>query len=275
MNEPTNAWRTYGLPVAACIAVFCLANFLVNWWFTNASHSIPVYLIAGSFVPLAFLALAFRRGTLTAADVGLDANGWKPHRRLFGLALTLLLGYGGFATLGQHLDMDIKPSLDDYAFWFVFLLPASIAELMVFIVIGFCLPEKWLQKRGMKRWQATVLSAAFAGIAFGVYHYTHEPQWWEYALYPLIPVMWINLCYFSLSRNFYLTLVLHNAFAAVGFTQVQYLDPENMNPDFFRSSMPLNITAFVIPFLILHVMEWRIGSGGCCQQSSSDGGEEG
>ena len=71
----------------------------------------------------------------------------------------------------------------------------------------------------------------------------------------------MNLAYFGLSRNFYLTLMLHNAFAAVGFTQEQYFStyPPHKDVDpatyLVPSELAPVLVSFLAPFLLLHVLE--------------------
>src|SRR5438270_832983 len=83
---------------------------------------------------------------------------------------------------------------------------------------------------------------ASAGVAFGLYHYTHEERFHEFAPM-LIPVMWLNLACFTVTRNFTLTFIVHNVVAAIGFMQSQYADkpPEDMNPALYYD--PLTVSA--------------------------------
>jgi hypothetical protein len=261
MRGPSRLWPDYSMPIVVGMAVLSATNFLVNWVFISWPHQLPVYLTS-SLVALWFVQRAVRNGTVTARDIGLAPGGWKPQHRIYGVAMVLLMGYGGFATL----QVARTPDFADYCFWFVFLLPASLAELLVFISIGYCLPDNWLKRRGASPLVAALGAAAFSGVTFGFYHYTHDPLWWEFALYPLIPVMWLNLLYFIPTRNFQLTLLLHNAFAAVGFTGVQYRDKEPnplLEPTEYKTPLLLTMTivAFALPYLILHALEWRVWSG--------------
>lgn len=292
MNAQQRPWTEYGVPVIAAIAVFCVLNLL---WvlpslelYDKFPHSIGVYLPT-SLLCLVFLWRAGRTGLLTRNEAGLCLAGWKPWKRLLALAITLFLALGGYftlqppggavpasadstdATATAPAPRDVaeaiakKPTWGDYCFWFVFLLAATMVELLVFASIGFCLPEKYLRSRGFGPFPAAAMAALFAAITFGLYHYTHEPRWWRYAIVPLVPVMLVNLTVFAATRNFYLTMLLHNAFAAVGFTGEQWAESlkespnSSMVPATFLNpkdpSLAYIVAAFVVPFLILHVVE--------------------
>jgi len=295
----------YWAPVVAAIGLFCLLNLLWVLpsleLYDKFPHSLGVYLPT-SLLCLAMLWWAGRTGLLTRNEAGLCLAGWKPWKRLLALAVTLILALGGYFALpppqnaasdlataqaaadGAAVDegsdtstnaaaagepsaavMAKKPSWGDYCFWFVFLLAASVVELLVFASIGFCLPEKYLRSRGYGPFPAAAMAALFAAITFGLYHYTHEPRWWQYAIIPLVPVMLVNLSVFALTRNFWLTMLLHNAFAAVGFTGEQWTESLKESPSISQSpatylnpedpSLAYIVAAFVVPFLVLHVVE--------------------
>lgn len=293
----TNSQRNgtkFALPVVAGMATVAVLNGL--WSLPNLKldsvlpHALGVYLPT-ALVALGLLWWILRVGTLTQRDVGLDISGWTAPKRLLALAMILLMGYGGYATLqapgnpsaaassdtaaeaaGDNdaeqnaSEPPAKPPWGDYCFWFVFLLSASLVELLVFICLGFCLAEKWLKSGcGLPAPAATVLAALFAAFMFGIYHYTHEPRFWPYVYVPLMPVMLLNLACFVATRNFHLTLVLHNCFAAVGFTQEQFgeLAKESPSPwydpdQYLTPEMlaPL-IVSFVVPYLILNWLEFK------------------
>lgn len=287
-------WRDIGLPIVISISAFSLANGLWNLpnlkLYDYIRPSLPTYLVGGSGVALVLLWRATRQGVLSSRDAGLDTSGWTAPRRLTGVALVLLMGFGGYSSLPPKDDPKNdkaaqpddapatqtisanrvqpiadpnhpKPGWGDYCFWFVHLLAASLAELLVFVSLTFCLLEKWLKSRGLGPFLSWLLAAAVASVAFGLYHYTHEPRWYDYVFFPLMPVMMLNLAYFGLTRNFYLTLMLHNGFAAVGFTQEQYhstFPPEkDLDPATFVDPQELwpVLVSFLVPFLLLHVLE--------------------
>jgi hypothetical protein len=259
MKQDLDIWRDVVLPIAASMGAFCGLNFI--WAVFGLYRFIPpalsVYMV-GSLVALAFLARAIQQGTLTAEEVGLGASGWRPLRRLYALLLTVSLVAYLYLTPDPHLKTPLQ--FADYCFWLFFLLAASLAELLIFVCVGYCLPEKWLRTRGWPTWQAIVLAGVFSGCTFGWHHYTGEPQHFQWS-WVTIPVMWINLLYFIPARNFQLTLFLHNAVAAVGFTQSQHAhdpprpfeSPSDYNDPFYITAF---ITAFALPYVLLHVLEW-------------------
>jgi hypothetical protein len=288
-------WPHVGGPLLVAMATFACVNALWNLpalaLYDKVPPSLPTYL-GSSSVALALLWPAIRRGRLTRPDLGLDTSGWTAPKRLAGLALILFMGFGGYATLpppyltpiddagddagaitapGEEVSSQSdaapkswpKPTWGDYCFWFVFLLAASMTELLVFVSIVFCLMERLLKGWGTRPWLATTAAALFASITFGLYHLSHPPEFWGYVFFPLMPVMLINLVYFSITRNFWLTLVLHNAFAAVGFTQLQYETfPPNVmyDPRTYLKITELSpvLVSFLVPFLVLHWYEWKL-----------------
>ena len=266
VGNNNSAWRNYGLPVVVSMGVMTGANAF--WIYTEVGkylpYSLTVYLIGGSGLALVFLCRAISAGLVNGRDLGIDVSGWTAPKRLLWLALILFFGVGGFASL-QAPPLAAQPTAGDYWFWFTFLLlPASLAELLVFTSVGFCLPEQWLQRRGWPAWRAGLVAALFASVTFALYHLSHIPIFWEMIFWPLLPIFFATTVLFALTRSFYLALLFHNAFAAVGFTAIQYSpDPEIANT-YQRARfeqpevMTSNLLAFVIPFLGLHLLEWRL-----------------
>lgn len=252
--------RNCGIPVIISMGAFCVVNYLWNseslGLYVFVPQALPVYMFT-SLLSLLFLWDARRRNVVSADDVGMSAVGWKPWKRLLGLGLVLFFAYGGLTTLPDVVE---TPSWGDYLFWFMFLLPASLAELLVFITLAYCLPEAWLRRRGIHPAFAFAAAALFSAVTFGLYHYTHEPRWHSYALFPLIPVMLMNVTYFAVTRNFQMTMLLHNAFAAVGFAGEQYkhLPPEPyVDPATFQKPLELTclVVGFTLPYLLMNLME--------------------
>ncbi len=263
MKQPACFGRDVGVPIAVSMGVLFLLNLCWNVPFPDIEfyrivpHQIGVYLVC-CLIALPFLARSLRRGTLSAGDAGLGIEGWKPQCRLVGLVMTVGLVAILFAKL---FDLQKPPAFGDYCFWLFFLLPASMTELLVFVCLGFCLPERWLRDRGWRPTWAVLLAGFFSGVAFGLYHYTHELPWHELAP-QLTVVMWITLTCFVLTRNFHLTFLLHNSMAAVGFTEGQYrkLPPaDSMNPATYLHAWTITmfIMTFAVPYVLLHVLEWR------------------
>jgi hypothetical protein len=270
----------YAAPVALSMGALAGLNAIWNLpqlaGKANAAHDLVVYLTGGSGLAILLLSRALRDGRLTHRDVGLELSGWRPSKRILGVTMIILFGYGlysnlqfslppGFVDAGAVADpshpdpaLEIvhKPSWGDLCFWFVLLSAASLAEVLVFIGVGFCMIERCLKQWGMRSWKAATLAAMFASFTFGIYHFTHAPSWWSLVCFPLMPVMLINVVCFLLTRNLYLTLGLHATFAALGMTQVQYMDPST-SPAALQEPMTLApaLAAFVIPFLALHWIE--------------------
>jgi hypothetical protein len=266
MSAKIAAWPGYWLPVFVSAGVLTASNALwiyteVGWYFP---YSLAVYLLAGSGLALVLLWRAAATGRVSAYDLGIDVWGWTAPRRLAWLAVTLFFGVGGFNSL-QAPPLTARPTAGDYWFWFTFvLLPSSLAELLVFAGVAFCLPEQWLRRRGWPAWQAALLAALCSAVLFALYHFSHMPFFWGMIVWPLLPLFFATMVLFALTRNFYLTLLFHNVFAAVGFTAMQY-DPRAGTARGFQQVefgqpqiIASNLLAFVIPFLCLHVLEWRL-----------------
>jgi hypothetical protein len=297
MSSTAAKTASYLGPVALVIGLFCLLNGLWTWpglgLYDKFPHSIAVYLVTG-LVALLVLWRAARDGRLARREAGLDTTGWTAPKRLLGLGLVLFMGLGGYTSLQPPLPdsppaasaaeppgesqpysdpaaVPPKPDFGDYCFWFVFLLSASLSELLVFVTIGFCLVERALRQRGWRPAGAAIAAAVFASVGFGLYHYTHPPRFWEFVYFPLMPVMLINIAYFTVSRNFWLTLALHNAFASVGFVQEEWAErikrarglefDAAMFPETFMrpgdTALLSILTSFVVPFLVMHWIEAR------------------
>jgi hypothetical protein len=265
VNGKGSFWRGYLIPAVICCGVF----YGMNWVWNHPvwSYSLPpflpyalmVYLVGGSGVALLVLAMANRAERLSTTDLGLGPSNWTAPRRLLGLAVIVAVAYGGFATMGPPPEPSAgsaPPTWGEYCFWYLSLLSASQAELLVFLGAGFCLLRRGLERVGWNRVLAAVVAAVIASVAFGLYHYTYEPRWHAYA-FSLMPEMLAVLLFFLVTRNFFLTLLLHNALAALGFTYEAHSSADPVILDTFAAPLPLtlNLISFVVPFLLLHALE--------------------
>ena len=183
-------------------------------------------------------------------------------RRLAALTVIALYAGVGFAILphpGPPARAPAPPAATwgDLCFWFAFLLSSSLAEMLVFVGLAFCLLEKGLCGLGMGRFRAAAAAALFASVLFGLYHYTH-PLRFHALVFPLMGEMLLALLFFRLTRNFYLTFLLHNLTAAVGFTSDQAsVDPAEMAALVRPAALWTNLLSFVLPFVLLHLLEWK------------------
>jgi hypothetical protein len=272
MKPSLDVRRDVVLPIVVSMGVFCTLNFL--WAFFGLDRFVPkalsVYMV-GSLVAIALLAWLIHRGTLTLEDVGLGDRGWRPLRRLFALLLTVFFVTYLYFNPPEELARPLE--FDAYCFWLFFLLQASLAELLIFLALAYCLPETWLRTRGWPTWQIILVAGLFSSVTFGWHHYTGEKEYHQWS-WATIPVMWINLAYFIPARNFHLTFLLHNSIAAVGFTQQQFSvstarhlqelidagqpavnwqNPATYNTPFY---ITVFIVSFALPYLLLHGVEW-------------------
>ncbi len=230
---PLDPWQDVGLPIVATMGAFCGLNLL--WALGGLDQFVPkavtVYMV-GSLLALAFIVRAIRHGTLTLEELGLGARGWRAQCRLAALVVTVLV------VTFLYRNAKTPLPLGDWCFWFFFLIQASLAELLIFISLGYCLPARWLKSQGWANWQIVLLCGLFASVTFGWHHYTGDPDSHQWA-WVTIPVMWINLAYFIPARNLHLTLLLHNAIAATGFAETQHALPPVERPSaFVRAENP-------------------------------------
>jgi hypothetical protein len=255
-------WRAVGIPVLLSLGIFTAANALWNYPPTDrylgaVPYPVAVYLLAGSGLALVLLWRALRAGRLSREELGLALSGWTPRKRVAGLLLLFILSFGEFA---DHLANwtyrnGQPPTWGDYCFWYIFFLMSSLAETLAFIGVAFCLPEAWLRRRGWGRLAAAALPAGFASVAFGLFHYSHKPEY-HALVFPLMPEWFLLLVFFAWSRNFTLTLVLHNAYVAMGFTAQQ----NSVNLADFQNppTVVAVLCVFAVPFGLLHCLEgWR------------------
>src|SRR5262249_37107468 len=141
-----------------------------------------------------------------------------------------------------------RPGWGDHSVSLVIVLAASLSELLVFLSVCYGLTDSWLRHRGFGRVLAALPAGALACFLFGIFHYTHDPTWWPYA-FPLMAEMAIVWVYFLVTRNFYLTFLLHNAFAATGFTDLLARKPDKWHEIAAPGPLAVNVTVFVIAFL--------------------------
>ncbi len=252
-------WRSCGIPVLVVLGGFTALNAVWNappLWQTL--HVVPyplvVFLLGGSGLALVFLRRALRTGWLTRHDLGLGLEGWTAPRRLAGLALVLLVSLGELASVQQLPAGSLRPTWGDYCFNFFVCLSASLAELLVFLGMAFCWVERGLRGRGLGRLPAAAIAAVFASVGFGLFHFSYPPLWYPLVV-PLMGQMLLVVLFFLATRNFWLTLAVHNAGAAAGFTNFQ----EALRVRDFATlpAIVVMALAFGLPFLYLHWLEWR------------------
>jgi hypothetical protein len=254
-------WRSC-VPVLLALGTFTGLNALWTFeptrsYLMTVPLPLAVFMLGGSGVALVFLAGALRTGWLTRSDLGLGPEGWTAPKRLAGLMLLVVLSYGQFAVLVARHPAESAapaPTWGDYGFNFFVCLAPSLAELLVFLGMAFCWVERWLRARGMGRLPAGAAAAVFASAGFGLFHFTYPPMWHPFVV-PLMGEMLCAVLFFVATRNFWLTLALHTATAAIGFTSMQ----EELHAKEFRQAPAIVVMAlaFVPPFLYLHWLEWR------------------
>jgi hypothetical protein len=260
-------WRSCGIPVLVCLGTLAGLNALWSYpppadYLNACPRPIAVYLLGGSGLALFLMRRALRAGWVKRTEVGIDSSGWAAPRRLAGLVLIAVFGYGMFALLRPQRagpNGPVEASWGEYCFWYVFLLTASLAEVLVFICIAFCLIEAWLRRRGTGAVLAAAVPALSVSVAFGLYHYSHLPVFHPLVL-GLMGKMFLILLFFMITRNVYLTLAFHSTFVAIDFTLLEYsgaFDPDMVKTFHQPPVFVVTFLTFLIPFLLLHWLEWQ------------------
>jgi hypothetical protein len=262
--RPDGFWRSSAIPVLVVLGVFTTLNAV---WNAPALHEallvapypLVVFMLGGSGLSLVFLRRALRTGWLTRHELGLGLDGWTAPKRLAALALVLVLSLGQLRLLQQQAPAETaRPTWGDYCFNFFVCLSASLAELLVFLGLAFCWVERGLRHRGLGRLPATGIATVLTSVTFGLFHYSYPPFWYPLVV-PLMGQMFCIVLFFLVTRNFWLTLAVHNAGAAIGFTRLQ----EVLHVQDFRTPPAIVVMAlaFGLPFLYLHWLEWRGPAG--------------
>jgi hypothetical protein len=263
--RPDGFWRSCGIPVLVVLGVFTTLNALWNAPTLHEAllvvpYPLVVFMLGGSGLSLLFLRRALRTGWLSRHDLGLGLEGWTAPKRLAALVLLLILSPGQLFLLQQQAPAaTTPPTWGDYSFNFFVCLSASVAELLAFLGLAFCWVERGLRDRGLGRLPAVVIATVFASVTFGLFHYCYPP-FWHPLVVPLMGHMFCVVLFFLATRNFWLTLAVHNAGAAIGFTRLQ----EALHVQDFRTppAVVVMALAFGLPFLYLHWLEWRGPAGG-------------
>lgn len=259
MHMNRSLWLWCVLPVLTVWASFTGLNALWNYC-PLVSRSFPydlaVDLLGGSGIALVILFLALWGGRLTHQEAGLALSGWHSWKRLLGLAAIGAMFWWSYQAFPR---MTAQAFAYNYLLWFALLLAASLAEILVFLSVTFCLTEHALKDRGLPSWLAALAAMLLAALAFGLFHYSY-PERWHPLVWKLTGVFFLVLLFFALTRNLYLTLLLHNSFAVKGFLYQQTAaDPLDLMDYIIPPVVCCTGMAFIVPFLILHLLEINPG----------------
>lgn len=265
MQQSGQFWTWYGLPVVLSLTIFGAFNAFWNRTTLGAAlnlhypYTLGVYLVGGSGLALGLLWRAGRAGRLNLSDFALGPSGWTPPRRLGALAVIAMLVIGSLVHIDTLPESKDGPSSHwaEYCFWFLALLSASQAELLVFFAVGYGMTQRGLREHGVPRLLAFASGALVTCVGFGLFHWTHEPRWHAYSVFLMVEMLLV-LVFALATANFYLTLVLHNAFATLGFVTEQHsAEPQELAAFIDPFAFDMNLAAFLIPFILLHLLEWK------------------
>lgn len=100
---------------------------------------------------------------------------------------------------------------------FVWLLPTSIVEVLVFL--GICYNVAYvLLARVVPWWLAVPLAALFASALFGLYHFSYSPPWNTPAVALTVGIVWLEVSVvYVVTRSLWAAIVFNNTMAVVGF----------------------------------------------------------
>jgi membrane protease YdiL (CAAX protease family) len=100
---------------------------------------------------------------------------------------------------------------------FVWLLPTSIVEVLVFV--GICYNVAFaLLARIIPWWLAIPLAALFASALFGLYHFSYSPPWNTPALALTVGLVWLEVsAVYVFTRSLWAAIAFNNTMAVVGF----------------------------------------------------------
>ena len=155
-SSPKAGWATL-IYTAAIVAMFSVSAIYhrVRWrsltaemWMKRVDHSLIFVFIAGSYVPIALLAMPPRTGTqiLTVVCIGAAAGValkvlWPSAPRRLGVALYLLLGWAAIWCTGTLLDSAGVAVV-------ALLIAGGVLYNIGAIFYGICWPNPWPQTFG-------------------------------------------------------------------------------------------------------------------------------
>lgn len=106
---------------------------------------------------------------------------------------------------------------------FIWLLVASISEVMVFIGVVFHATEALVRQawRGRgSRFIGAVSAVLVSSVAFGFFHFSYYPPWdtWYWVVF-LTPIWLMASTFYALTRSLVATVMFNNILAIVGFVR--------------------------------------------------------
>jgi hypothetical protein len=264
-DTPRSAPASDLLAIAVAMLSFSGLNAIWTLFDLDNRSPIPfailVALLAGTGVAMALIAWKLREGRLTPETVGVGLDGWRADRRLLALFLSVIMAYNFYLPPEDPaLTAAVvpRPTWGDYCFWFVIISPVSLAEVLVFLILPVALLERWLTDRGQGRLAVRVAVIAVSAVSFGLFHYSYPQLWHKYVFLNMLEMAFVAV-YFLQSRNFHLSLLMHNAIAATGFSTAQYApEGEALKQSTFTPELGYILTAFLLPYLLIHVWEWSV-----------------
>lgn len=207
--------------------LFFVVNYIFNHhrdWLAWLPTDRPMYTLAillpfGTLLPTLVLGWFIRR---------YDGN-----RRAFGATWRwrdLLMAVIGLGLGLGNLYLAVWPTLaqDPNALGlgihlFIWLLVASISEVMVFIGVVFhateALVRQWWPGRG-SRFIGAVSAILVSSVAFGLFHFSYYPPWdtWYWVIF-LTPIWLMASTFYALTRSLVATIMFNNVLAVVGFVR--------------------------------------------------------
>lgn len=207
--------------------LFFVINYIFNHyreWLAWLPDDRPMYTLAillpfGTLLPALVLGWFIRRQDGNRRAFGATL-GWRDlPLALIGIGLGLANLYlAVWPTLAQD-----PQALDLGLHLFIWLLVASISEVMVFIGVVFHATEalvrqRWLGRSG--RFIGAVSAILVSSVAFGLFHFSYYPPWdtWYWVIF-LTPIWLMASTFYALTRSLVATVMFNNILAIVGFVR--------------------------------------------------------
>ncbi len=235
-----------GLLAAALLVplVFFVANLLANHVLGHPPFGpvggllywLAVDLVSGTMLPALVLLNLRKRGVIDTRKWGYS---FLPIDivKIF-VALAASVAIAAFAISGS------TPKVDRLVRLFVWLVGASLAEVMVFLGIVYNVAENF-GRLALPQSSAMAVAAIIASSAFGLFHFSYSQPWNSWPVAFELPLVWLAVtAVFLITHSLWAAAVFNNVMAVIGFVL-------NRVTEFDERPLWLGLTLAVISILTL------------------------
>lgn len=209
------------------VPLFFCANYIYHHqrlWLPWLPSGRAVYVLA-ILLPFGILLPGLALGGLSRhAHNNARASGVALGRRDLGLMLLALVIGGLIAVfpIGRKILQDPRGGAQGLHL-FIWLLPASLAEGLVFIGVVFHVTERAIRREGWGRLGAGLGLGAgmvISAVAFGLFHFSYPAPWDTWAKVSMLVPVWLGVTlFYALTRSLAAAIVFNNVMAVIGFMQ--------------------------------------------------------